>query len=491
MKKYILFLMVLIVGINCNGQNVCNVNADPMQRPCLPYWRDLMKETIDSVYELNCLLRNITPNWAEQPTYGSGGGGGFGVCSPYDPHYRPCNQYWDDLNYALNDSLGVTNNLLRNRTGGGIGGSGTINTIAKFTAGTTIGNSSISDDGSNTVIADGLNVEGNTNLNELVEMPNINQQPGLPTNDTVMLTRDPATDLVLLVPIRAAIAAYIPASLQAGRGIGISSNTIYADSTIVAYYKNSIKFTGIDTFTQTPIVTGAGISLAHGANISIGTIDAFDVLIKTNAVNRLDISSQNGTTLGAVGSNLNLVDNSNTSHLQITNSQIQFAPNGSAYAWVITSGTGAGNFVAGATNNIQAVSTNNSAIAGNIGDFQSITLVQANKISLTTGVIIAVDSLSLTAGNWESSTTGDYDIAGATLTHIKFGLSLSSTSFGGQDSYHEDQYSLVAITGSITTSSPTIDLKFSATTKIYLLAEADFSVGTVSAYGSLRGIRPR
>lgn len=140
------------------------------------------------------------------------------------------------------------------------------------------------------------------------------------------------------------------------------------------------------------------------------------------------------------------------------------------------------------TSGIVGTTTNNNANAGSVGEFVTAT---ASSVALTSGTPTNVTSISLTAGDWEVS--GNVLFAagtGAAATLLQTSVSSTSgTITGGADN------SLLGATlpagiGS-TLGAPVQRFSLSATTTIYLVAQANFSGGTYNATVRIRARRVR
>lgn len=140
---------------------------------------------------------------------------------------------------------------------------------------------------------------------------------------------------------------------------------------------------------------------------------------------------------------------------------------------------------------IPGTATNDSASAGNIGEYISSTIATANKIALTTATTANITNISLTAGDWDVTGQVDYVTGGATvIATMQQGASTTSATLGAQDTY-----STVNLGATITSDpgnpTPITRFSLSATTTVYLVANSQFSVSTLSAYGTIRARRVR
>lgn len=135
--------------------------------------------------------------------------------------------------------------------------------------------------------------------------------------------------------------------------------------------------------------------------------------------------------------------------------------------------------------------TNNSAAAGNVGEYVSSLVATGSAVSLTTATGANVTSISLTAGDWDVEGSINYNQTAATATAIIGGTSSTSATVptDGSEAYNGGIGTLL----SETTGSGITRKRFSlsGTTTVYLVAKATFSAGTVTAFGSLNARRAR
>ncbi|MBJ9686789.1 hypothetical protein I5589_06815 [Burkholderia vietnamiensis] len=138
---------------------------------------------------------------------------------------------------------------------------------------------------------------------------------------------------------------------------------------------------------------------------------------------------------------------------------------------------------------IKGSTTNDSPAAGSIGENPSAGPTTTG--NLTTGVAANITSLSLTTGDWVITGACAWSPSGgASLTVQQCGISTTSATFGGFGT----TTSLMISGGSASGSgipTPTVDLKLAAPTTVYLVTNAGFGSGTVTATGLIRARRPR
>ncbi|MES3041811.1 MAG: hypothetical protein V4730_11770 [Pseudomonadota bacterium] len=143
--------------------------------------------------------------------------------------------------------------------------------------------------------------------------------------------------------------------------------------------------------------------------------------------------------------------------------------------------------------------TNDSAAAGNIGEFITSTVAAASAVALTTATGRDVTSISLTAGDWDVSGQVDFVLAGVTATLFQSGISLATNTLpsqAGGSGLGTDALTGVPLLTTILSATyaqgiAPVRISLAATTTVYLVAQAAFSVGTTTAYGTIRARRER
>lgn len=146
---------------------------------------------------------------------------------------------------------------------------------------------------------------------------------------------------------------------------------------------------------------------------------------------------------------------------------------------------------------IEGTSTNDSATAGYVGEVIESSVATGSSISLTTGTVANVTSISLTAGDWDISGQVGFTTAGST-SYSSLIAAISTTSATAPDAstianprYRVDQ--AAAAPGSTELSVPTGTgrMSLSSTTTVYLVARGTFTVSTLKAYGFIWARRAR
>lgn len=148
-----------------------------------------------------------------------------------------------------------------------------------------------------------------------------------------------------------------------------------------------------------------------------------------------------------------------------------------------------------ATHGIVGTATNNSATAGNVGEYVSSSISTFTNVT-TTNQYADLTSISLTAGDWDVSGQVYYFNNGATWTAIVSGISVTSgnsaTGLVNGESLLSSSWASSLVTP-IENVHTLANLRFSlsGTTTVYLKYRSIYSVGTPQAVGSIRARRVR
>lgn len=135
--------------------------------------------------------------------------------------------------------------------------------------------------------------------------------------------------------------------------------------------------------------------------------------------------------------------------------------------------------------------TNDNAASGFIGEFVSSTISSGSALSLTTATSTDITSISLTAGDWDVSGVINFTTTGASSSDFKSGSNSTSATFGGENTYANLPLVATGLSDILTQNVPTTRYSLSSTTTIYLIASASFTVGSISAYGTIKARRIR
>lgn len=147
-----------------------------------------------------------------------------------------------------------------------------------------------------------------------------------------------------------------------------------------------------------------------------------------------------------------------------------------------------------ATGGIVGTATNDSASAGNVGEYVECVVAPASAISLTTTVTANICSISLTAGDWDVSAQAGYSWYNTTnLTQTAASLSTTTATLdqtAGRAAYLAPQFAATANLN-ISNTIPPYRFSLSSTTTIYLTTVATFSISSFDAFGKLGARRMR
>jgi hypothetical protein len=140
---------------------------------------------------------------------------------------------------------------------------------------------------------------------------------------------------------------------------------------------------------------------------------------------------------------------------------------------------------------IKGTNTNDSAAAGDVGEYVSSTVSAGSAVALTTNVTANVTSISLTAGDWVvTGNVAIFPAASTSLTVETGAVSITSAAIPA-DFTQQRHAAFVMGATSVMFPVPTVSIKLSGTATIYLIAAATFTVSTCGAYGSIRAWRVR
>jgi hypothetical protein len=90
------------------------------------------------------------------------------------------------------------------------------------------------------------------------------------------------------------------------------------------------------------------------------------------------------------------------------------------------------------------------------------------------------------AGDWDISGEVDYILGAATATLFESGTNTTSGTLGGQDSYASVPLITTLVSSTYTQVAPSTRYTFTQPTVVYMVGNATFSAGTVTAYGTIR-----
>ena len=149
---------------------------------------------------------------------------------------------------------------------------------------------------------------------------------------------------------------------------------------------------------------------------------------------------------------------------------------------------------------IAGTTTNDNAIAGDVGEYFQFTIPVGSAVALTTATPANLTSISLGAGDWDIDFTIDFlPVATTSVTQYNASVSVVSATLatqpGGAGLFPEALYvvnqAAAVPAGVVGVTGPTVRASFAATTTIYLVGQMAFTVSTASMYGTLRVRRVR
>ena len=140
---------------------------------------------------------------------------------------------------------------------------------------------------------------------------------------------------------------------------------------------------------------------------------------------------------------------------------------------------------------LKGTATNDSAAAGNVGEILSGTVLSTSAVSLTSLVTANAASVSLTAGDWDVDGFVGFSLTAASLSSTVAGVGTTSATLGSEGSYVKQPLITTLLTDNVHFTTPTQRISLAATTTVYLHARAQFSAGTVGAFGVIRARRVR
>lgn len=144
-----------------------------------------------------------------------------------------------------------------------------------------------------------------------------------------------------------------------------------------------------------------------------------------------------------------------------------------------------------ATNLVAITTTSDNAAAGFLGEFTNSLVAVGSAIALTTTVVSNVTSISLTGGDWDVEGNVNYSSGTATVTGKVAAISSTSATLPTDGSEVPNGTQMTLISAKDGTSLPRKRISLSTTTTIYLVAQATFSAGSISAYGQISARRVR
>lgn len=155
--------------------------------------------------------------------------------------------------------------------------------------------------------------------------------------------------------------------------------------------------------------------------------------------------------------------------------------------------TGSNTVTYTATSQIPGSATNDSASAGNIGEYISSTVLAGAAVSLTNNIAANITSMAVTAGDWDLWGSENYQGAGAAVTNNIFG-SISTTSATFPGAPNGGAFANFVTSGTNAAYGLVVGMmrgSFTPTITNYLVAQSGFTGGSNTVYGFLGARRRR
>lgn len=143
---------------------------------------------------------------------------------------------------------------------------------------------------------------------------------------------------------------------------------------------------------------------------------------------------------------------------------------------------------------LPGTATNDSAAAGNVGEYIQSIILAASEVVLTNGAQKTITSIILTAGDWDVSGVV-YHHPAATTSYTRYigSVSLTDNVLDTVPGRFADFSQAALVTGGTTFNAIVPPSRFSlaATTTVYLVALGNFTVSTAAGYGIISARRVR
>lgn len=289
-------------------------------------------------------------------------------------------------------------------------------------------------------------------------------------------------------------------SVIAGAGL-TGGGTIAADRTLTVGAGTGITVNADDVALATQpaytvmVNSTAGAAAPSGVKISaltdragFGPGDKVMIEESTGEMRKVDYSDLPGA--GSIGGSTGATDNSALRADGTGGATIQSS------ALIIADTTGALSRSGNGGIPVQGTNTNDSASAGDKGEYISSDVPSGSFALLTTGVAANVTSISLTAGDWDVTFVANYQPApgttiSATQTSISLTSATSDATLGRTTTIPYFGAAVATYASFFTNVVPARRISLNSTTTVYGVALAVFAVSNLGVYGNLSARRVR
>jgi hypothetical protein len=151
--------------------------------------------------------------------------------------------------------------------------------------------------------------------------------------------------------------------------------------------------------------------------------------------------------------------------------------------------------IAAAGVDVLGTNTNDAAAAGFVGEYVESVVEGAGAVALTTGVAANVTSISLTAGDWDVFGSLAFAPAATTNVTVMTGGASATSATPPVGIRGRTNIAVFPQSGNTVAGNPSgffhNRFSFNATTTVFLVASATFTVSTMSAFGFIAARRRR
>jgi hypothetical protein len=242
--------------------------------------------------------------------------------------------------------------------------------------------------------------------------------------------------------------------------------------------------------------TANRVQIVAGGAEAIGATSALTTVSGNLTVSGATVSLPNNATITAGGGSgpLTMISTADASSLVLKAG----STGGFVSSITIAGGTSASNpgsiTLDGSQNGsvrIKGSPTNDNAATAYVGEYLSSTITSASPVSLTTGTVANITSLSLTAGDWHVWGDVGFTPGGSTtVTYIAGGVGTTSATLTADQYFATPLQSVVPSIGPIA-ATPIARVSVTGTTTVYLVAQSGFAVSTMAAFGKIQARRIR